>query len=104
MTCGFAIIYQLSKEFQFQNFGLCLGQRFSNDAPQGLARCATLAFRKFTTWFLHYSLFSGYYEIGHDDYLEVVRYPTSKLLQQYSWHQTLFLACCPKKKKKTKRD
>ena len=66
-------------------------QRFSNGALQGLARCATLAFRKFTTCFLHYSLFSEIYKIGYDDYLEVVRYPT------------LFLACCSKKKKKKKK-
>ena len=77
-----------------------LQQRFSNGAPQrngapqGLARCATLAFRKFTTCFLHYSLFSGSYKIGYDDHLEVVRYPTLQLLQPYSWHKTLFLACC----------
>ena len=71
-----------------------LRQRFSNCAPQGLARCATLAFRKFTTCFLHYSLFSGIYEIGYDDHLEVVRYPTLQLLQLYSWHKTLFLAFC----------
>ena len=53
-----------------------VGQRFSNGAPQGLARCATLAFRKFTTCFLHYFLFSGIYKIGYDDHLEVARYPT----------------------------
>ena len=63
-------------------------------APQGLARCATLAFRKFTTCFLHYSLFSGIYKIGYDDHLEVIKYPTLQLLQPYSWHKTLFLACC----------
>ena len=74
-------------------------QHFSNGAPQGLARCATLAFRKFTTCFLHYSLFSGIYEIRYDDHLKVVRYPTLQLLQPYSWHKTLFLACCSKKKK-----
>ena len=69
-------------------------QRFSNGAPQELARYVTLEFRKFTTCFLHYSLFSGIYKIGYDDHLEVVRYPTLQLLQPYSWHKTLFLACC----------
>ena len=78
-------------------------QRFSNGAPQGLARCATLAFRKFTTGFLHYSLFSGIYKIGYDDHLEVVRYPTLQLLQPYSWHKTPFLACCSKKKETKKK-
>ena len=68
----------------------CLRQRFSNGAPQGLTRCATLAFRKFTTCFLHY-LFLGVYK---NDHLEVVRYPTLQLLQPYSWHKTLFLTCC----------
>ena len=43
---------------------------------------------------MHYSLFSGIYKIGYDDHLEVVRYPTLQLLQPYSWHKTLFLACC----------
>ena len=71
-----------------------LKQCFSNGAPQGLARCATLAFCKFTTCFLHYSLFSGIYKIGYDDHLEVVRYPTLQLLQPYSWQKKLFLACC----------
>ena len=74
-----------------------LNQRFSNGASQRLARYAKLAFRKFTTNFLDYSLFSGIYKIGCDDqidHLEVVRYPTSQLLQPYSWHKTLFLACC----------
>ena len=70
-----------------------LDQRFSNSEPQGLARCATFAFRKFTTCVLHYSLFSGIYKIGYDGHLEVVRYPTLQLLQPYPWHRTLFLAC-----------
>ena len=82
-------------------FCFSLKQRFSNGAPQGLARFATLAFRKFTTCFLHYSLVSGVYKIGYDDHLKVIRYPTLQLLQPYSWHKTLFLACCSKKKRKT---
>ena len=69
-------------------------QCFLNGAPQGLARCATLAFCKFTTCFLHYSLFSGIHKIGYNDHSEVIRYPTLQLLQPYSWHKTLFLVCC----------
>ena len=87
---------------------LYVDQRFSNGAPQGLPRCATLAFRKFTTRFLDYSLFSGIYKIGYDDHLEVVRYPTrhcnycSHILgtKPFSWHDALKKK---KKKKKTKK-
>ena len=77
-----------------KNF-ISLDQRFSNGAPQRLARCAPLAFRKFTIpVFLRYSLFSGICKIGYDDHFEVVRYRTLQLLQPYSWHKTLFLSCC----------
>ena len=75
-------------------FEVDLQQRFSNSAaPQGLARCVTLAFRKFTTCFLHYSLFSEIYKIGYDDHLEDIRHCNycSHILgtKPFSWHAAL---------------
>ena len=108
---------------------LCLNRYFCYDVDQGSATygpaceivrpetyevdntaflkwCAAVAFRKFTTCFLHNSLFSGICKIGYDDHLEVVRYPTLQLFSHilgtkpFSWHAALN----KKKRSETKKE